>query len=256
MATPFVLYSTSQKETILQQLEAVIKYWCKSWMGTGNITCKLQEVQDLTSKEIARFKTADSVLNDYQRKKSHSRIWVDEAELQKQICLLLPSAEHILLVTDDLKALLGSCYRELEVALFSSDEEKETNPWVKGTGWFFCHIDIDGFSFHLAIDRSIISQLIDLPIFKTGKKAGLCPLNKAISKGSVELNAVVSSVELTLGEFQQLRVGDLIRLDKNIDGTLPLCNMASQPVCSGYLGKHNDSKAIILAQTKVGIKHV
>ena len=62
----------------------------------------------------------------------------------------------------------------------------------------------------------------------------------------MELNAVVASLELTLGELQQLQVGDVVRLGKNINEMIPLCNDNGNVVCAGYLGKRNNKKAIML----------
>jgi len=109
-------------------------------------------------------------------------------------------------------------------------------------------VDVGDFSLNLAIDRTVVSQLVELPSLITTKKSGLKPLTQSIVRGDLGLNAVVASLELTLGELQQLQVGDVIRLDKNINETIPLCNTAGKPVCAGYLGKQNDHKAIMLAR--------
>ncbi|OUS03256.1 hypothetical protein A9Q81_07670 [Gammaproteobacteria bacterium 42_54_T18] len=258
MALPFTLYSSAQKNEIVFQLTAVLQQWSNAWMGEHNITCELKESHELGPKKVATFQhlineagNEDQGIDPYFYKNMNMFLCVDNPSLKYQMKLLLGTSNTSETFSDEQSQLIVDCYRELvdELSNIGKDEginDTKVTPWTKGCGWCFFDVSIDGFSFDLAISRNIVDAYIELPALRLDKKKGLQPLKQAVVNGDVALNAVVASLELTLGELQQLQIGDVVRLGKNINEMIPLCNDNGDAVCAGYLGKRNNKKAIML----------
>ncbi len=258
MALPFTLYSSAQKDAIVAQLMVVLQRWNNSWVGKHNVFCELKETQELAPKKVTTLQNLinesegdDLGVEQYFYKNINMFLRVDNASLKHQMKLLLGTSDVSENVSGEQNQLIVDCYRELVEELTATENSKEINdtdvsPWVKGCGWCFFEVSIDGHSFDLAISRNVVDGFISLPVPIMDKKKGLQPLKKAVINGDVALNAVVASLELTLGELQQLQVGDVVRLGKNINEMIPLCNDNGDAVCAGYLGKRNNKKAIML----------
>jgi len=259
MAQPFILYSVSQKNSITNQLNMILREWCTTWLGSEAVSCELTEVQESDRCDLEKYAleiepAKMGVIEEsgqYFDKDEHVIIACDKNNLKNLVSKLFVSSDVPNVYTQEQKFLISECYGDLKKRLNggnNKDIKSKAVSFVKGCGWCFCVVHIEDVSLNLALDLTIIRQLIELPSLVTNKKSGLTSLSKAIVNGELVLNAVVASLDLTLGELQQLQVGDVIRLDKNIDETIPLCNSAGETVFSGYLGKQNNHKAIMLAR--------
>lgn len=74
----------------------------------------------------------------------------------------------------------------------------------------------------------------------------LAKLSDALNKEPVYLTIEMSQVELDIFSLRNLGIGDVIRLAHSLDEPLSLKTETGEIVCSAYLGKHIDHKAIEL----------
>ncbi|OUS29807.1 hypothetical protein A9Q99_08235 [Gammaproteobacteria bacterium 45_16_T64] len=264
MSSPFILYSSTQKHAIADVIVTTLTDWAKSWLGVGSLHCEVSELQDASEQlfDLHFHEALGTSEGAVFIKKDHFSVSLDKENSSVLVNKMLAAKDLSTGLGDESSFLLESCITEIEHALLSVISKKQgesdtpSSPRVKGGGWCFCSLSFGELQFSIAVDRVMVDALIQLPSLITRKKLGLHSLPTAITHGDVELNAVVATLELTLGELQQLQIGDVVRLEKNIGDTIAVCNKQGEVVCSGYLGKRNESKAIMLAKNTIGATRV
>jgi flagellar motor switch protein FliM len=68
-------------------------------------------------------------------------------------------------------------------------------------------------------------------------------MEKKVLETAVSLGCMLGTAEIKTRDLQNLKVGDVIRLDQRIDQPVELC-LEKVPKFKGYLGKHNNKRAI------------
>lgn len=102
-------------------------------------------------------------------------------------------------------------------------------------------IDIDGLGLHIWLPVRPFSDRITFPSPTLEMKAEeLVAPREALSNQPMRFKVMLGSADLTLGAVASLRIGDVIRLDKDLQDPLTLIFDHSPARFTGYLGKaHN-----------------
>jgi hypothetical protein len=72
------------------------------------------------------------------------------------------------------------------------------------------------------------------------------PVWEAVAGVACTVKAELQSVELSLGEIEALRVGDVIQFPHSLDAALSLKTEHGDVLCQAFLGKHGEQRAIEL----------
>jgi hypothetical protein len=85
-----------------------------------------------------------------------------------------------------------------------------------------------------------------LPLAELRHLGGLAPARKALRRRPASLRAELGSTRLTIGQFEKLKAGDVLKLDQPLDTSISLVTPTAVKVASGQLGVSGGRKAIRL----------
>jgi flagellar motor switch/type III secretory pathway protein FliN len=102
-------------------------------------------------------------------------------------------------------------------------------------------IDIDGLGLHIWLPVRPFADRITFPSpTQDIKSEELVAPREALSKQPMRFKVMLGSADLTLGAVANLRIGDVIHLDKDLQDPLTLIFDHSPARFAGYLGKMRD----------------
>jgi flagellar motor switch protein FliM len=82
------------------------------------------------------------------------------------------------------------------------------------------------------------------------KLGGLSDKRSSLGHKKVTVKAEYASVNVTVNELSSIKVGDVIRLDKNINQPMSVYNCSGDKLFEGYLGKSDKNLALVLTTNK------
>lgn len=107
----------------------------------------------------------------------------------------------------------------------------------------------------LLLNGACVRAALDIPevalsrrAAETGSREALTPWVVALAGRKLPVRAELSACELDLGTLQSLRIGDIVPIPHALDAPLFVSASADIRVCSGFLGRHGEAKAIELAR--------
>ncbi|MCO4855925.1 FliM/FliN family flagellar motor C-terminal domain-containing protein [Herbaspirillum sp. WGmk3] len=117
----------------------------------------------------------------------------------------------------------------------------QKRPW---SGAVRLDLNIEHVVIRLHIGPQRAESLAALKAEKNYERVTLVPLQDALEGRLTKLRVELTEVELTLGQLQALREGDVLILPHLLTQALHVSTSQGHPVCGAYLGQAHGNKAI------------
>jgi len=104
---------------------------------------------------------------------------------------------------------------------------------------------------YLALEGALVAHLLHDPISQSSSGVKSPPIKvnvlQALGAHLMPLHAELAEVELSLGQLQDLAVGDVVRLAHPLDAPLQIKTQTGQTLCAAWLGQQQGHLAVELA---------
>ncbi|MEM7468228.1 MAG: FliM/FliN family flagellar motor C-terminal domain-containing protein [Pseudomonadota bacterium] len=245
MIAPFRLYTEREKETVKQLVEQELGTWLKSLHANlEKLECDSIERQKFTVKQQDVFMLVSGSGMDA------SYLRLPRTALEGLARLICETSSF----TDEANAEVGI----LEEVLLHQGEQvlSKITSYPTSLASSFSHDYYDGFGhgrmvFQFPIDTTraeiSLSPSAALTIIKDSQSGStnemldseIFPMGHALQESKVKVAAKLGGASLTLRDFNEAEVGDVIPLDTKIDEPLRLEIGSGASQLAGYLGEHN-----------------
>lgn len=128
-------------------------------------------------------------------------------------------------------------------------EKKTLAPLLQpGSGWGVLTLSCDAHQLKVLLGPGYLLQLLDSN-YPPRPRGGLAQGVSALGDRRIVLAAELGNTTLTIGDLENLRVGDVIRLDQSCDARVQLRVVNGVYLAEGRLGRMAESKAMQLLST-------
>lgn len=126
----------------------------------------------------------------------------------------------------------------------ASDSEI-SKAFVRGRGWIAAEIEIGDAQISLLLTPVFAASKLK-PHTLQRRSTTLQSRHAAIADKRVSLSVELGTATVSIGELQQLQVGDVITLNKLFTEALNVVNAEGKFVCAGNLGQREGQRAVML----------
>ncbi|MEE8058560.1 MAG: FliM/FliN family flagellar motor switch protein [Pseudomonadales bacterium] len=264
---PFILLGASQLVELQLSLLADIRSWAVEWIGesidsesigiqlrvahfegidaTENTSDVVLKVEDSGTQEWAictyRPATADELVStflhikDVQTPTPPGTGLIQRVVRESLLDLMVRFLPHLDLET--------AAVTQESIADYLIPEDS----YGPGSGLLQLHVDAEGIGVMVCLPQSSLLSRLSTEITTESKESVPSPPNAALSNQKVTARVVLGDAELTLGALNQLKIGDVIKLDKPLQEPLSMLFDKSPVGFSGYLGREQDQLAFKVA---------
>lgn len=117
--------------------------------------------------------------------------------------------------------------------------------WVYGRGWLYSELEINALNMQILIDsRMMLQQGLKPTISEHQLK--LQSRSDAINSVAVEMKASLGDSKISLNDFQQLKVGDILKTDKSVSELIEVSTIHGKKISDGILGQKEGFVALQL----------
>ncbi len=265
--SPFRIYSAPECAAIAAALENALCRWSRRWFGTGKLVLEFDNINGLPGVLPGQLQAFGSDLPHY-------------GDAESQWCTLLPDAAARDALDRSLLGTPGGAQRDGEEGSFllalQADMAAqclvdigrafpgEAQPRagqelgaaqvggmlrraaVCGSGWGLARLRLGALELPLLLGPAVSAGIV--PAKPLRLLGALDSARQAIIRQPASLSAALGGTALTIGEFEGLRVGDILRLDQRVDEAVSLVTPGGEVVASGQLGAREGRKAVRLGE--------
>jgi flagellar motor switch/type III secretory pathway protein FliN len=255
---PFRLYDTANCRRIGQGLTAVLTAWSRDWLATSDVDVSFRNVKGGSDPALDQLKRQSRVLGSVA---TDALFVVSSGGKLSNLLQLLPEPDG-----DYDKALKGRLQDELALRCIEdlyclisgqvtvsrqlvNGEEIATATLKRvfrpGSGWGVLSIGGSKGQLLMLLGQEHLRRYVEprLPLEPLG---GLAEGFSALLNQAVTVSAELGSTSLTIGDFRNLAVGDVVRLDQSCDAPIDLRVGRGRRLAFGQLGTQGGSKAVRL----------
>ena len=262
--TPFRLYTDRECSQIARAFAPAAAEWSRRWFGEETPSLVFRSIAGTRESSLRGFRGDANEQQHFCGSFAHGFIaaYADTPELRTSICSLMLHAELEPATAQDSGALqsvqmglLSACLFDLVSGLFASrtrvDEDWSSLPPAAqlmtrlgrtGSGWGILAIEYRGLGVEYLVGPRLVNTIVAPRL--TRKLGDLKPAKQAIVNEVGQLRAELGSTMLTIGQFENLAVGDVVRLDQSIDTRVRLVTASGVEVASGHLGTADGYMAV------------
>jgi flagellar motor switch/type III secretory pathway protein FliN len=255
---PFRLYDTANCRRIEQGLTATLTDWSRDWLATSVIDVSFRNVNGRSDPALGQLKRQSRLLGSVA---TDALFVVSTGGKLSDFLQLLPEPdgdydralkgrlqdEVAQRCIEDLYSLIsgqGAMSRQLQDGeeISTATLERVFRP---GSGWGVLSIGGSKGQLLVLLGQDSLRRYVEpaLPLEPLG---GLAEGFSALLNQTVTVSAELGSTSLTIGDFRNLAVGDVVRLDQSCDAPIDLRVGRGRRLAFGQLGAQVGSKAVRL----------
>lgn len=142
-------------------------------------------------------------------------------------------------------ALQKRLVEALELLPAACDGPAQATQFEPWSGSVVVHLASSSCSTWLLLNGACVNALIGSPATQDDQPAA-SHVEDGLSALPIRASVEVSGCELTLGDLQAIRCGDILRLPHSLEDPLSV-TVETRPVCAAFLGARNGLRAVELA---------
>lgn len=251
--------SERQLHVVKEKVSQIALQWCRQWSKFERTPLTVRTTLGSSDQlDIGRVEVWTQVKRNHShaawlglcgsKRRAIEQALFDEPLQQKQEPnhndlherIIVRAWEDLLAKFIDLTGLTGASID------FAKPIESVLRPW---SGAVFVELTIDTIPLFLILSKDIVSTICgpdEKRLSAPERKKPVASLQYLVRKQYVSLNASLQGCELDFGSLEQLRVGDVVKLEHKLDQALMLNTLSGDFICHAYLGRIVQNKAIEL----------
>jgi flagellar motor switch/type III secretory pathway protein FliN len=241
---PYRLCDTTEVASLRDRVASALRPWAEAWLGVDTAAIVVVEVSVLSRE---RWTDADAEHGTWRRSEGPAgTAWLPPTMAQPIAKMLFGSTSHHAASLSN--RLADEAGDALAAALSGSTAGARPAPapdHLRDLGRAVVQVRVG-----CGITR--LELLLELPDEQppaTGTHAPLASMARGLASHDVTVHATLGDVEVDLETLSQLRVGDVLRLDKRVDQGVDL-TVAGLPLrCEGYLVTADGTVAVELTRS-------
>jgi len=261
----FRLYGESNRKQIEQQLQELLDGWSREWFDESNLEIGIRNVSGSEDSVWQQLNSQSQLFGDVD---SEILIFVTTNGKLNPFLQLLPTVDSAKGSDPALErqiqiAVASRCVQDLAQQLIPREPvEQELNSgkdiegdtlarlFRPGSGWGVVTVARDDLSLVVLLGPEILQRAADLPR-RPQPRGGLPDAFSALASQPLALRAELGSTSLTIGEIENLAIGDVIKLDQSCDTPIRISVGMQQTIADGQLGLQSGNKAVKLRSRTV-----
>ena len=145
-----------------------------------------------------------------------------------------------------LEELAAYALNETQVRLTFAEELPGSESFYKGNGAVCVELTIADETAVLILSPGLVSRCLQRLPERVASEAQYVPMDASLGSQTVSLQAWVGAAELDIAELQDMAVGDVIRLDTEIEQPMSVTLGGDYTICYGHLGSNESHRALQL----------
>ncbi len=259
--SPYKLLNASELTAICKHIEAICTEWIAGWFShepSIGVRCfRAAEYAQNTLAENTVWMSADSTSGDFVALAIPAGLFSEFGGLLLSSQSAIGRAgenQHSEILAELSQRALSDLIFQIKkpaahsgVKKFSEASAPSSGFWKAGSGASVVEVTVDRQCLIIAFDFQSVRGM--LPSSAMQPAPNVHPLVKpadALDGGRVKLKILVGQAQLELALLQTIVVGDVIKLDKNIEEPLHVINSDGTLFCKGFLGCRDGKKSIQL----------
>ena len=151
-----------------------------------------------------------------------------------------------------INGVIADCLADLFQQLFQQAQPTTQHSTVVPGHWCEAPIVVEcqvaTVPFTFLIDRYLLQTLAGIDN-KAGPEGQLVPLAEALAEEPIEIQVMAGTVGIKLAELQRLEPGTVIITDALVREPMAI-QLVDQQLANGFIGKHKNQKALVIAGQK------
>lgn len=258
-AQPLLAWSTAQQRCLQDLLHKLLIDWQTAW-STGGAVADVTIGIPATGSEERVLWSLEGV--PAQQAEATARRALEATLFGSEVHAPAPVGAAPVIALEVAQAAWSDWQQRLQAALGTSPAlSTDDLPDSHGTGtvapiWsgaLCAKLPWCGTSWSLQLPGPVVQRLLRSAGAAASAPSGaavsspLVDLASALHAQALTLHARLSDVTLTLGELEQLAIGDVVRLPQRLDAPLQLMGPRDEPLCEAWLGQQSGRVALELA---------
>ena len=238
------LYKAQELKQLERTLIRKVGELSIGWFDVESVICEANNVGELSDAD------PDS---DFELNWHSASGWLAVARepLPRLAALVLPAEEPLapeaaLLRDEVVLDYLSALAEALKPDSQTNENEHNNKPerhFLPGCGWFVARVNVNGIALTCLIGPSVAQHILGTPKIPS-RTEKLATLRNVMKDQQIVLRAELGATTLSIGEIKQLRVGDVVALDGDLDQKMKLTTPSGQILASADLGVSEGKKAL------------
>ncbi len=254
---PFVVLGTTQLAELKQSLAADLKDWAAIWFAdkAAVTLMSITATQGLGESRSSKTIKIEAGSGD------HWVIIADTTDSRECVASMMFAGQEVIArsmaANDTVERLLQEAHEDLAIRLvpqvgggvfrsaaMSLEDSVPAESLSSGRGVLRLEVDFSGCAVSVWLPACSLVARIDSSVELTAEERNKFARPKeAISDQKLSARVLLGGAELSMGELAKIKIGDVIRLDKELQDPLLMEYEESSARFSGFLGRCDDAYA-------------